>query len=318
MKDLIYSKVTFLFRGLIGVGVFVAVFACPAAAQTQQWFSTPEDAVKALKAAVKARDQAAFTSLFGPRIREFNSGDPVDDKNALDTFASNISRSTKLRKVTEEKFELLIGESDWPFAAPIVKSGRDWRFDTDEGVDEMLSRRIGMNEFFAMHICQAYAVAQFEYFNGDDRDGDQVSEYAQKIASSPGTKDGLYWDKAGEYDEDSPLGPLFAFGTKEGYKAQKGTTESAAPFHGYKFKVLYGQGASAPGGKFGYVINGNMLAGFALVAYPATWGNSGVMTFIVNQEGRVYEKDLGPRTAAIASAMTVYNPDVTWTLSDPD
>ncbi len=318
MKDRINNKVPNVFRVLTVIAVFVTLVCIRTAAhaQTQEEFSSPDDAVNALKAAAKNRNNSAFTAIFGPRISEFSSGDAVADKNSLDWFAENISDSTKLRKINEQKFELLIGEIEWPFAAPIVKAGSQWRFDTEAGVDEMLSRRIGINEFDAARICRAYAIAQFEYFNDSDRDGDQVSEYAQKISSSPGKKDGLYWDKVTDDDDESPLGPLFAFAAEEGYKAQKGTTRSAAPFHGYMFKVLFRQGASAPGGKFSYLINGNMIAGFALVAYPATWGNSGVMTFIVNQEGRVYEKDLGPQTATIAAAMTEYNPDASWSLAD--
>lgn len=284
----------------------------------QQLFASPEDAVSALKAAVKSHDQAALAAMFGPRIRDFVSGDPVLDKTFFEEFARNIARSSKLEKVTEQEYTVLIGEDEWPFSAPIVKAGDKWRFDTDAGVEEMLNRRIGLNEFFAMNLCRTYAVAQFEYFNGDDHDGDQVSEYAQKISSSVGKRDGLYWVKVAEDEDESPLGPLVAYAAADGYSARTGTTQTAAPFYGYNFKVLYGQGPSAPGGKFNYIINGNMIAGFALVAYPATWGNSGIMTFIVNQEGRVYEKNLGPGTKAIAEAMTEYNPDVTWSLVDLD
>lgn len=303
--------------GLIAVAFLVCASATLSFAQTQQQlFASPEDAVKALKAATKAKDRGALAAIFGPRINDFVSGDTVSDANEFEAFSKNLSRSVKFETASDQKVTLVIGEDDWPFAAPLVKTGDKWRFDTDAGIEEIISRRIGANEFDAMYVCQAYAIAQFEYFNGEDQDGDQVSEYAQKVASSAGKRDGLYWERAADDDEDSPLGPLFAYAAKEGYKAKKETVQSAAPFHGYNFKVLFSQGPSAPGGKFGYIINGNMIAGFALVAYPAHWGNSGVMTFMVNQEGRVYEKNLGPRTGAIASAMTEYNPDVTWILSD--
>src|SRR6185295_1143594 len=177
------------------------------------------------------------------------------------------------------------------------------------------NRRIGANEIAVQLISQAYVIAQYEYFDGEDQDSDQVSEYAQKLISSAGKKDGLYWETVAD-DEPSPLGPLMAFARKEGYtrKAQ-GVAQSAAPFHGYYFKILTRQGISAPGGAYNYIINGNMIAGFALVAYPANWNNSGVMTFVVNQEGRVYEKNLGPRTSQIAAAMTEYNPDSSWILA---
>ena len=299
-------------------GAFILAVSGAVSVTAQQLFASPEEAVKALTQATKANDQNALTKIFGPRIREFVSGDPVADAAEFEEFALNLSKSTKLEKAAEGKLSLLIGDDDWPFAAPIIKAGDRWRFDTDAGVKEMLNRRIGMNEAFAIDLCQTYAVAQFEYFNGEDWDGDQVSEYAQKISSSTGKRDGLFWEQTSADDVESPLGPLFAFAATEGYKAAKGTTRSAAPFYGYYFKVLFQQGPSAPGGRFNYVINGNMIAGFALVSYPATWGNSGVMTFIVNQEGRVYQKNLGPRTKSIAEAMTVYDPDTGWSLAVAD
>ncbi len=282
----------------------------------QQLFASPEDATKELIRATNARDHSALAAVFGPRLRDFVSGDPVSDAAEFEEFAAKISKSVKFEKVADNKLTLLIGADDWPFAAPLINTGKGWRFDTDAGVEEMINRRIGTNEFLAMNLCQAYVVAQFEYFNGEDWDGDQVSEYAQKISSSPARRDGLYWPTAAEEEDESPLGPLFARAALDGYKASKGTIRSAAPFYGYNFKVLFRQGSSAPGGKFEYVINGNMIAGFALVAYPATWGNSGVMTFIVNQEGRVYEKNLGPRTSVIAEAMTVFDPDASWSLAN--
>lgn len=297
---------------------FILVNAGTIPVAAQQLFASPEDAVKALSQATKAKDQNGLAAIFGPRIRDFVSGDQVADANEFEEFAARISKSIKFEKVNEQRVTLAIGEEEWPFAAPIIKVGNQWRFDTDAGVEEMLNRRIGMNESFAMSLCQAYAVAQFEYFNGEDWDGDQVSEYAQKISSSAGKHDGLFWETTSVDEEESPLGPLFAFAASDGYRASKGTTRSATPFYGYNFRVLFRQGASAPGGKFNYIINGNMIAGFAMVAYPATWGNSGVMTFIVNQEGRVYEKNLGLRTMAIAEAMTEYNPDVSWSLAEPE
>jgi len=296
----------------------IVLVAGSATARAQQMFASPDDAVKALSSAVKAKDHNAMGVIFGPRVRDIVTGDSVADKNEFEEFAANLAKSTKLERVNDNKYTLAIGEDDWPFAAPIVKQGSQWKFDTDAGVEELISRRIGMNEMDASLVCWQYAIAQFEYFNGDDQDGDQVSEYAQKIASSPGKRDGLFWEKAADDEDDSPLGPLFAYAATEGYTAKKGTVKTAAPFHGYNFKVLFVQGSSAPGGRFGYIINGNMIAGFALVAYPSDWGNSGIMTFVVNQEGRVYQKNLGPRTGAIASAMTVYDPDVSWELVDLD
>lgn len=287
-------------------------------AQTQspKVFSTPEQAVKAVADATKAKDRAALREIFGPDVKDLLSGDPVADANSFEEFAKNVAEATKIQKETDAKATLLVGSEEWPFPIPLVKKGDGWSFDTKAGTEEIHNRRIGKNEIAAILICQAYAVAQWEYFDGDDGDGDQVSEYAQKFGSSPGKRDGLYWQTSPD-DEPSPLGPLVAFARKEGYlkgKPVSGAAETANPFHGYYFKILVRQGTSAPGGKYGYIINGNMIAGFALVAYPATWGSSGVMTLVVNQEGRVYQKDLGPRTAQIAAAMTEYNPDSTWIL----
>lgn len=319
MKNKRINKDGGFLRGLALAFAVTFVFGAGLTVQgqvRQQLFASPSEALSALKAAVGSNDQAALSAIFGPRIRDFISGDAVLDKTLFEEFARDMNRSSKLEEITEQEYLVLVGEDDWPFSAPIVKAGDKWRFDTDAGVEELLNRRIGMNEFFAMNLCQTYAVAQFEYFNGDDHDGDQVSEYAQKISSTAGKKDGLFWQKVADDEDESPLGELFAYAAADGYTARTGTTRSAAPFYGYNFKVLYGQGPSAPGGKFNYIINGNMIAGFALVAYPATWGNSGIMTFIVNQEGRVYEKNLGPGTKAIVEAMTEYNPDVTWSLVD--
>jgi hypothetical protein len=314
MRDQTTLTSIFRLKLIIACAVVVAVSGT-VKVTGQQLYSSPEEAVKALAQATKAKDQNGLTKIFGPGIRDFVSGDPVADAAQMEEFAAKISKATKLERATDDKMTLLIGDDDWPFAAPIVKFGDKWRFDTDAGVKEMLNRRIGMNEYYAVNLCQVYAVAQFEYFNGNDWDGDQVAEFAQKISSSEGKRDGLFWEMLSDNDVESPLGSLFAYAAAEGYRGKKGSVRSAAPFYGYIFKVLYRQGPSAPGGKYNYIINGNMIAGFALVAYPATWGNSGVMTFIVNQEGRVYQKNLGPQTKSIAEAMTDYDPDAGWSLA---
>ena len=287
-----------------------------AMAQTQQQlFSSPEEATRALVTATQAKDQSSLARIFGPRIKDLLSGDTVSDANDLSDLSAFISEGTKLEKESDQKVTLMVGNDEWPFPVSIIKTGDRWRFDTENGVEEVHARRIGGNEIDATVACRAYALAQYDYFNNGDWDGDQVSEYAIKLLSSPGKKDGLYWEVVGD-EEQSPLGPLVARAVDEGYTRKKGTgTQTAAPFHGYYFKILTRQGTSAPGGAYNYIINGNMIAGFALVAYPAKWNNSGVMTFLVNQEGRVYEKNLGPRTTEIASAMTEYNPDSTWVLS---
>ena len=280
----------------------------------QQLFASPEEATRALVTATQAKDRDSLARIFGPRIKDLLSGDPVSDANDFSDLSAFISEGTKLDKESDQKVTLLVGNDEWPFPVSIIKAGGQWRFDTDNGVEEVHNRRIGANEIDATLVCQAYVLAQDDYFGKEDWDGDQVSEYATKLLSSPGKKDGLYWEVVGD-EEQSPLGPLVARAAEEGYTRKKGTgTQTAAPFHGYYFKILTRQGSSAPGGAYNYIINGNMIGGFALVAYPAVWGNSGVMTFVVNQEGRVYEKNLGARTAQIAGAMTEYNPDSTWIL----
>ncbi|MGZ8842910.1 MAG: DUF2950 domain-containing protein, partial [Pyrinomonadaceae bacterium] len=285
---------------------FAAVTSVGARTPAARIFPTPQAAVEAVVAAARAKDRNAMREIFGPDVQNLLSGDEVADNNSFEEFVTHVAEATSLEKQSEVKVTLLVGSDEWPFPIPLIKNGDGWSFDTKAGTEEILNRRIGRNEIAVQLISQAYAVAQYEYFNGEDQDADQVSEYAQKLISSAGQKDGLYWETVAD-DEPSPLGPLFALARKEGYtrKAQ-GAAQSAAPFHGYYFKILTRQGASAPGGAYNYIINGNMIAGFALVAYPATWGNSGVMTFVINQEGRVYEKNLGARTAQIAGAMTEY------------
>ena len=305
-------------RGVNLVALLVIAFggAHVASGQAQQQlFSSPEEATRSLVAAVQAKDKNSLARIFGPRTKDLLSGDPVSDANDFSDLAAFISERTKLEKESDQKVTLMVGNDEWPFPVSIIKAGGQWRFDTDNGVEEVHNRRIGGNEIDATLVCQAYVLAQDDYFGNGDWDGDQVSEYATKLLSSPGNKDGLYWEVVGD-EEQSPLGPLVALAADEGYTRKKGTgTKTVAPFHGYYFKILTRQGSSAPGGAYNYIINGNMIGGFALVAYPAIWGNSGVMTFVVNQEGRVYEKNLGPRTVQIAGAMTEYNPDSTWILA---
>jgi hypothetical protein len=305
------STVTTLFVLLVGIAVTQLV-----GAQTpgSKIFPTPQAAAKAVADAAAAKDRGALREIFGPEVRDLLSGDDVADNNTFELFAKNAAEATKLEKKTDASMTLLIGPEEWPFPIPIIKNGSGWSFDTKAGTEEILNRRIGRNEISAQLVSRAFALAQYEYFNGEDRDHDQVSEYAQKLMSSSGQQDGLYWETVGE-DEPSPLGSFVALARKEGYtKTSQGNAQSANPFHGYYFKILTRQGPSAPGGAYNYIINGNMIAGFALVAYPATWGNSGVMTFVVNQEGRVYEKNFGARTTELAGAMTEYNPDSTWKL----
>jgi hypothetical protein len=300
--------------------------AAPPPQDSQQaTYSSPDDALQALVSAAKEKDRSALSKLFGPDYNQLLSGDPVEDEKDLSDFASAAEESAKLQKDSDTKYTVVVGKGNWPTPIPIVQKDGKWRFDTKAGLNEVLNRRIGDNELSAIQTCRAYAVAQWEYYTEGDWDHDSLAEYAQKFISTPGKHDGLFWETE-EGEKPSPLGKLVAEARAEGYgpKAQSsaGTAAAAsaetatphAPYHGYHFKILTSQGPHAPGGKYSYIINGNMIAGYALVAYPDSWGKSGVMTFIINQQGRVYEKNLGANSAKIAAAMTSYDPDPSWKL----
>jgi Protein of unknown function (DUF2950) len=276
-------------------------------------FSSPQAAVDALKVAVEARDTNALHAIFGPAGHSLVSVDVVEAAEERELFMNRVKEKVNLVTESDSKQELQLGADCWPFPIPLVKEGGQWFFDSEAGREEILNRRIGANEMGAIQVCRAYVQAQREYASVD-RAGDGVLEYAQHIRSTPGTHDGLYWStRTG--DELSPLGPLVAQARVEGYRQKtRILTDEQSPYHGYYFKILTRQGKHASAGKCSYVINGHMIAGFALVAWPAEWGNTGVMTFIVNQQGKVYQKHLGPKTVSIAQAMTTYDPDKTWTL----
>lgn len=286
------------------------------AADDAKTFATPEEAVATLAAAVKAHDPATLRSIFGPASEDIENPDRVLATNEFKAFAAALDASQRLVRELDTKYVLEVGANSWPFPIPIVQRGGRWFFDTAAGKEEILNRRIGQNELAVLEVMRAYVEAQREYASRD-RDGDKVLEYAQKLASSPGQMDGLYWppDLNGEV---SPLGPLVAQAQSEGYGMRsKGNDQAREPFHGYSFKVLTRQGKHAPGGRYNYIINGNMIGGFALVAWPAEYGTSGVMTFIVNQQGRVYQRDLGKDTTRLARKMSAYDPERGWNLS-PD
>ena len=273
----------------------------------QRTFASPEEAVKAFVEALKSNDVKALEAILGPGSRDLlSSGDPVADEAERERFLSRYGEKNRL-EVTEAKANLNIGNDDWPFAVPLVKKEGLWYFDTKEGREEILARRIGQNELSAIQFCLAYVDAQREYAL-KDRDADGLLEYAQKFGSDKGKKNGLYWEvKQGE--EQSPLGPLAAVAQKQGYTTKR---EKPQPYLGYYYRILTGQGKNAPGGAYDYLVKGNMIGGFALVAYPAKYGSSGVMTFIVNHDGVVYQKDLGRNTEKTAQAMKLFNPDGTW------
>jgi hypothetical protein len=271
---------------------------------------SPEEAVKALIDAVKGDDTKELLLILGPAGKDLIfSGDEVADKTGRDRFAKAYEDMNKLVKENDKKTIFHVGNENWPFPIPIVKTGENWRFDTQEGKEEILNRRIGRNELNAIQVCLAYVDAQREYAL-KNRDGGGLLEYAQKFVSEKGKKNGLYWEPK-EGEEPSPLGPLVVKAVKEGYRGKK-SGDKPAPYHGYYYRILKAQGKHAPGGEYDYMVKGKMIGGFALVAYPAEYGNSGIMTFIVNHEGVVYEKDLGKGTEKIARAMKKFNPDKTW------
>jgi len=278
----------------------------------EERFSSPQAAVDALKAAVEASDTNALHVIFGPAGHGLVSVDVIEATEERELFMNRVKEKVNLVAESDSKEVLQLGADGWPFPIPLVKQGGQWFFDSEAGREEILNRRIGANELGAIQVCRAYVQAQREYASVD-RTGDGVLEYAQHLRSTLGTHDGLYWStRTG--DELSPLGPLVAQARVEGYRQKtKILTDEQSPYHGYYFKILTRQGKHAPAGKYDYVINGHMIAGFALVAWPAEWGKTGVMTFVVNQQGKVYQKNLGPKTTSIAQAITTYDPDSTWT-----
>ncbi len=276
----------------------------------QPEFDTPILAAQALMSAAQAQDRAAAHRLFGTSAADLDSGDAVEDANSFKNFSAHIVEGVRYLQPTPDSAQLYIGDKDWPFPIPLAKTADGkWYYDTSAGKATILARRIGHNEIETIAVCHAYVEAQRSY-GSVDRDGDGVLQYAQRLNSHPGQHDGLYWPTA-PGETESPFGPLAAQAAAEGYTGPvKGAARS--PFHGYLFRVLTKQGSAAPGGKYDYVINGRMIAGFALIAWPDKYGSSGVMTFTVNQYGQIYQKDLGEKTADLAPKITAYDPDSTW------
>ena len=285
------------------------------ALQHGKTFASADAAAQALAEAAKAMDRPALKTILGPASDELQMSDKVQAEEELSAFAAAFDAGHQIVPESDTRATLEVGANNWPFPIPLVQKNGQWFFDTQAGKEEIINRRIGRNELFAIEAVRAYVDAQREYARSD-RDGDGVLEYAQNFLSTPGQKDGLYWSP--ELDgELSPLGPLVATAQSEGYMTSDRKKSGPRPFHGYCFKILTRQGKHAPGGKYNYIINGNMIGGFALVAWPVDYGNSGVMTFIINQQGQVYQKDLGRNTASIAKKMDSYDPDPTWNTS-PD
>ena len=299
---------------LLGVLGLTSLLAGPSrlVAAGEQAFPSPDTALNALVMAATHHDTNALHAIFGPEGHQLVSPDAVQATEEFNRFVQRLTEKTQWTTNTAGNLTLEIGADAWPFPIPLAPQGETWSFDTAAGRAEILNRRIGQDELGAIDVCRAYVAAQREYASAD-RMGDGVLAYARYLHSTPETHDGLFWPaKPGE--ALSPLGPLVAAARVEGYhRPATMMNDEKAPYHGYYFKILTSQGRHAPGGKYDYLINGRMLAGFALVAWPAEWANTGVMTFIVNQQGKVYQCNLGARTAHLAAAMTRFDPDAKWT-----
>jgi hypothetical protein len=281
----------------------------PARAQPPRAFPTPEAAVEALRTAARASDVEPIVALMGAGGRELAaSSDAATARLNRDVFLVAMRERWTLADVTPERKELIVGREEWPFPVPLVKTASGWIFDAAAGKEEVITRRIGRNELAALRIAATYVTAQRVYAR-QRHDGQPAGRYARRFSSTPGTQDGLYWEvRAGE--PHSPLGPLVAEAAAEGRRL--GTGAAPTPFHGYYFRILEKQGASAAGGARSYVVDGAMSGGFALVAWPAEYGTTGIMTFLVGPDGVVHERDLGAETSTAVTTITAYDPDTRW------
>ena len=288
--------------------LLLGVSSASLAADTpQKSFPSSDEAVTSLVDAVRAHDMKAMRIILGAGSEALiSSGDDVDDRADREAFLMAYDQLHRLEQASADKMVLHIGSDDWPMPIPIVKKQTTWVFDIDQGKEEILNRRIGRNELHVIEVLDAYVDAQLEYASRDFRGQGRV-EFAQKLISTGGSRDGLYWE-TNEGEEESPFGPMIAQASIEGYSKES----NLSPFHGYYFKILNGQGTHAEGGSYDYIVKGKMILGFAMVAYPAEYGNSGVMTFMVNQEGTIYQKNLGKDTKQEAEAMKEFDPDSTW------
>ncbi len=296
-----------LWRGAAALAMLVLTCGAGAAlaGQEAQTFKTPEAAVDALIAAVRQDDLAALVAILGEGSdRLVQSGDPVQDANRRERFLALYDERHELEAIGDDRMALVIGGDTWPYPIPLVKEGKKWAFDVAAGIEEIVNRRVGENELLTIQTCLAAVDAQREYYSRD-RDGDGVLEYAQKIRSTVGRQDGLFW-RPRQGEPDSPLGELAAAAAAEGY------TGSEEGFHGYHVRLLSGQGPGARGGAYDYLVRDDQIGGFALLAFPATYGESGVMSFMVNHDGVVYQADLGPETAVEAEKITAFDPVEPW------
>lgn len=275
----------------------------------QQVYPTLEEAATALLGAMRSGDAMQIRAVLGPGSGKLIwSGDRIADEQMRQDFVAAYEKARKIDRAGDDKATLLLGDKEFPFPYPLVKGAAGWRFDAKTGAEEIVARRIGDNELSAMRVCLAYVDAQREYVL-KDRSSAGFLEYAQKLVSAPGKRDGLYWE-TNEGEPKSPFGPIAV-------QARRVTNGERDAYHGYRYRILTGQGSDAPGGSYDYIVRGRMIGGFALVAYPARWGGSGVMTFMVSHDGVVYEKNLGKTTRDIAAKMPLFNPDSTWTKTQP-
>lgn len=284
----------------------------PAPAKTaQKTYAAPEEAAKALADAIRADDMKALLAVVGPDARGWlSSGDDVADREGRKRFVAAYDRKHAISRAADDKVFLTVGEDDWPFPAPLLRQAKGWAFDAQAGREEIINRRIGRNELDTIQTLLAIVDAQREYAGADpDRNG--FHDYARRFRSSPGKKDGLFWPTAAG-EPNSPLGSLIAVAAREGYGQGKADDGKPGAYHGYRYRILTAQGRNAPGGAYSYLVKERLIGGFAVVAYPVQHGSSGVMTFIVNHDGVVYQKNLGPGTEGAASKMRSYDPDASW------
>jgi hypothetical protein len=296
---------------VLGLMLFLlpACTFAPAPASDRTRFATPDEAAQAVMKGLATNNAVQLKAIFGPNVeKDLSSGDPVADRQDRQAMALAMEQSWRWSPLPGDRMELIIGAEQWPLPVPLAKVRGGWQFDTDAGKDELLSRRIGRDELRAIDVCRDYVTMQKEYA-GQPRDAKVAGLYAQRFRSTPGRQDGLYW-RVGAEETPSPLGGLIAQAVVEGYDENR---DSPQPLWGYYFRVLTAQGAAAQGGARNYIVNGEMSGGFALIAYPADYGQGGIMTFIVNQDGVVYQKDLGDDTLNVATKLSEYNPDGAWT-----
>ncbi len=302
------TRANSLRAGAVVLSALAALFCVAEPAAAQKQFPTVEAAAEGLKAATARFDEAALRDLLGPDYDRIKSADTLQLQDNVARVHKAIGEFLRVRPDGADRATLVIGFEAWPFPVPLAKQASGaWQFDTASGAEEIVNRRIGENELKTIETLRFYVTAQREYASRPRGDG-PLRAFAQRIRSSAGKKDGLYWP-AGPGEEQSPFGPLVPDASRR---------EPGAPYYGYIYRILTAQGPEAPGGAYSYVINGNMVAGFAMIAYPAEYGNTGIMTFIVNHYGDVYEKDLGRDTARLAAGLRAYNPRAGWVLADDD